>query len=241
MFEFNERHRLYGQLDKLIEESLPTLGFTYYPILCYVKKIYIEYSTGKFIVFGRDSGLKDMFMGNTRIDMKVNTTSNEGGGHIHSQVSIYGKRDNWINWIVVDSTQADKQFQGSGTFNLKFTYLNTQEVLEQGTAQDCCGVILSWNGRRSTTPYWNPAWGPKENGTYMRCELLAEENRAIYKLLGSGDLAKAHPVIHKFLTMIMVHLAFVPKGEEANTKPIISSELYKVLQEGPNPGAKSTQ
>ena len=41
--------------------------------------------------------------------------------------------------------------------------------------------------------------------------------------------------------MIMVHLAFVPKGEEANTKPIISSELYKVLQEGPNPGAKSTQ
>ena len=241
LFEFNERHRLYGQLDKLIEESLPTLGFTYYPILCYVKKIYIEYSTGKFIVFGRDSGLKDMFMGNTRIDMKVNTTSNEGGGHIHSQVSIYGKRDNWINWIVVDSTQADKQFQGSGTFNLKFTYLNTQEVLEQGTAQDCCGVILSWNGRRSTTPYWNPAWGPKENGTYMRCELLAEENRAIYKLLGSGDLAKAHPVIHKFLTMIMVHLAFVPKGEEANTKPIISSELYKVLQEGPNPGAKSTQ
>ena len=234
IFELNDRHRLYGKIDKLLEESLPTLGFTYYSILCYIKKIYVEYSTGKFTVLGRDSGLKDIFMGNMRFDMKVNVTLNEGGNRLQSEISVYGKRDDRIHLVVDDSTQASEQYYGSGSFAVKFTYLNEQEVMEQGNAQDCRGVIYSWNGRRNTVPYWNPAWGPKENGTYMRCELLAEESRTTHTLLGRGDLANAHPIIQKFITMIMVHLAFIPNGDEAKTKPVISSELYKILKEGPN-------
>ena len=232
IFEFDDRHRLYGKLDKSIEESLPSLGFTYYSALSYIKNIYVEYSTGKFTVFGRDNGLKDIFMRNARLDMRVSVSSNDVCVNLSSQVSVHGKKEGWTQWTLNDPTPpADKPFHSVGLFNIKFTYLTPQEVLEQGSTHDCRGVLLTWNGRRSSHAYWNTAWGPKENGTHMRCELLAEENKTIYKLLGHGDLRKAHPTIQKLISMIMVNLAFTPS--EGQSKPVISSALYKVLQHDP--------
>lgn len=236
LFEFSERHRLYGQLDARIESSLPTLGFIYYAPLSYVKNIYIEYSTGKFAVFGRDNNLQDIFMNNTRMDTKVNVLQNDDDVQLQSQLTIYGKRDSWTN-LTINNPNAElsgNPLHTTGTFTIKFTYLNAHEVSEQGHIHDCKGVLFTWNGRRSNSAYWNTVWGSKENGTHIRCELIAEDNDRVYTLLGSGNLCHAHPTVQTLLTMIMMNLAFVPTADAEKGKPVVSSALYTLLQCGPN-------
>jgi len=240
LFEFHKGHRLYGHLDKEIDTCLPALEFIYYAGLNYNKSICLENSLGKVKLIKRDT-VSDIFMGNHLLLLQIDALQKGVDTYLRVTASIYGKKEGFVTFLVteegVEANVIKADSKEIGRFHIRFGYLNGQEVTTQipqnTTGPDYIGIITSWNGRRNTTTYWNYTWGPKSTGRHIRCELTVSENRKVYSFLGGGDLSKANGCVQRLLDMLMIHLAFQPLVDDLKAKPVISKDIYTVLQYGP--------
>jgi len=234
IMEFSNKHRLYGELDTNLDKCANALDIIYSSFLSHKFAIVYETSNNKYNKIHNNAN-SDIVLGNPSLWIQARVLhDNKGKFIINVSVSVYGNKQEGSSIFMIDNDMAIKSvtnlngFEDLGQFHIKFGYITSSEANEQSNLFNFDGILMSWNGRRSAHTYWNSVWNNvyKTKPLIARCELFVEHNRYIYKFLGSGNLHYAHPLAKQLFDMIMINLA----NPIDNTKPIISKELFQLIQ-----------
>ena len=233
IMEFSDRHSLYGKIDMNMDKSIKELCVMYSRFLSNRFSIIYETSNGKYnkIITNNNT---DIVLGNPSLWIQVRVLSDDKDKLIlNISVYIHGNNQEGSSTFILDDTTVKSSasiptFKEIGQFHVKFGYVTMSEAIEQSLHFNFNGIITSWNNRRTAHSYWNYLWDKyyKDNLITARCEVFVEDNRRVYSLLGCGNLQYAHPLVKRFLDMLMINMA----NNTNDKKPTISKELFSLLQ-----------